>query len=206
MSKTVNITIAAAGTDTGPFNIYSNLDYVTPINTGVLKSELLAGYTSTVVPDTATSVRVKSNNANCTNYVDMTITGSPTPVPSIDFTVTPGQFLYPITAGNGSANGTINNNSGSTIYVYAYFNSGGQSSGTINGNSATVAGGIALDIPGGPITSSGQDFYSTNYQTLLSDNTTVNWYVNKQDGYSSGATMSLAYSTTVGGSKMQLLP
>ena len=73
MSQTVTITIAAAGTDTGPFNIYSNLDYVTPINTGVLKSELLSGYVSSVVPDAATSVRVKSNNVNCTNYVDMTI-------------------------------------------------------------------------------------------------------------------------------------
>ena len=86
MSQTVKITIAAAGTDTGPFNIFSNLDYVTPINTGVLKSELLAGYTSTVVPDTATSVRVKSNSVGCTNYVDMTIT-SPPPPSSITFTV-----------------------------------------------------------------------------------------------------------------------
>lgn len=208
MAKTVTITLAAAGADTGPFNIFSNLDYVTPINTGVLKADLLSisGFTSTVVPDAATSVRVKSNSVGCTNYVDMTIT-NPTPVPSIGFTVNNSiAFPYPVTAGNSSASGTITNNSGSTIYVYAYFNSGSQSSGTINGNSATVAGGLALDIPGGPITSSNQDFYSSNYETLLSNNTTQNWYVNKQDGYSSGATMSLAYSTTIGGSKMQLLP
>ena len=205
MSQTVTITIAAAGTDTGPFNIYSNLDYVTPINTGVLKADLLSGFVTSAVPDGATSVRVKSNNANCTNYVDMTITGGV--VPSITFTVNnSGQFPYPITAGNGSASGTINNNSGSTIYVYTYFNSGGQGSGTINGDSGFVAGGIALDIPGGPITTYGQSFYSTNYQTLLSNDTTVNWIINKQDGFSSGASLSLAYSTTIGGSKMQLLP
>lgn len=78
MSQTVIITIAAAGTDTGPFNIFSNLDYVTPFATGIAKSALLAGYTSTVVPDGATSVRVKSNSASCTNYVDMSITGGPT--------------------------------------------------------------------------------------------------------------------------------
>lgn len=74
MSQTVDITLAAAGTDTGPFNIYSNLDYVNPINTGVAKSALLAGYTTSTIPDGATSVRVKSNSAHCTNYVDMTIT------------------------------------------------------------------------------------------------------------------------------------
>jgi hypothetical protein len=207
MAKTVTITIAAAGTDTGPFNLFSNADtYANAFATGVLKADLLSGYTSSAVPDLATIIRVKSNNANCTNYVDMTIT-NPTPAPSITFTVNnPSQFNYPISAGNGSASGTITNNSGSTIYVYTYFNSGGQSSGTIQGDSGTVNGGLALDIPGGPITSSGQAFYSTNYETLLSNNVTVNWNINKQDGFSSGATLSLAYSTTVGGSKMQLLP
>jgi hypothetical protein len=75
MSQTVEITIAAAGTDTGPFNLFSDADaYVTAFATGIAKSALLAGYTSTVVPDAATIVRVKSNNANCTNYVNMTIT------------------------------------------------------------------------------------------------------------------------------------
>jgi len=74
MSQTVIITIAAAGTDTGPFNLFSDADaYVTAFATGIAKLDLLAGYTSTVVPDAATIVRVKSNNANCTNYVDMEI-------------------------------------------------------------------------------------------------------------------------------------
>jgi len=78
MSQTVEITIAAAGTDTGPFNLFSDADaYVTAFATGIAKSALLAGYTSTVVPDAATIVRVKSNSVGCTNYVDMTITGSP---------------------------------------------------------------------------------------------------------------------------------
>ena len=197
MSQTVEITIAAAGADTGPFNIYSNLDYVTPINTGVLKSELLSGYVSSVVPDAATSVRVKSNSVGCTNYVDMTIT-DPTPTPTINFTVNnSGQFPYPINSGNGSASGTITNNSGSTIYVYARFNSGGQTSGTIQGDGGTVAGGLALNIPGGPITGSGQYFYSTNYETLISNNTSVNWSLTKNDGFSF-AVLDLAYVTTIG--------
>jgi len=207
MSQTVEITIAAAGADTGPFNLFSNADaYVTAFATGIAKSALLAGYTSTVVPDAATIVRVKSNSANCTNSVDMTIT-SPAPPPSITFTVNnPAQFNYPISAGNGSASGTIKNNSGSTIYVYSNFNSGGQGSGTIQGDTGFVAGGIALDIPGGPITSFGQNFYSTNYETLPSDNTSYAWSLSKQDGFSSGATLKLVYSTTVGGTKIALAP
>lgn len=79
MSQTVIITIAAAGTDTGPFNLFSNADaYATAFVTGISKTALLAGYTSSVVPDAATIVRVKSNSASCTNYVDMSITGGPT--------------------------------------------------------------------------------------------------------------------------------
>ena len=72
MSKTVDITLAAAGTDTGPFNIYTNLDYVNAINTGVLKADLLSGFTTSAVPDAATSVRVTSTGT-CTSYVDMNI-------------------------------------------------------------------------------------------------------------------------------------
>jgi hypothetical protein len=75
MAKTVIITLAAAGTDTGPFNLFSDIDsYTSAFATGIAKSALLAGYTSSLVPDAATIIRVKSNNANCTNYVDMTIT------------------------------------------------------------------------------------------------------------------------------------
>ena len=73
MSKTVDITLAAAGTDTGPFNIYSDSDtYTNPIVTGVPKADLLTGYTSSDVPNDATIIRVKSTGT-CTNYVDMTI-------------------------------------------------------------------------------------------------------------------------------------
>ena len=120
---------------------------------------------------------------------------------SIVFTVNnPSQFNYPVTAGNGSASGTIKNNTGATIYVYSNFNSGGQSSGTINGDTGTVAGGLALDIPGGPITSGGQNFYSSNYETIPSDNIAYNWSLTKNDTYST-ALLRFVYSTTPGGTK-----
>jgi hypothetical protein len=107
-------------------------------------------------------------------------------------------FPYPISAGNGSASGTITNNSGTTIYVYSVFNSGGQNNGSIMGDTGFVAGGVALDIPGGPITSFGQTFISTNYETLPSDNISYSWSLQKNDTYST-ATLRLGYSTSPGG-------
>lgn len=161
--------------------------------------------TPTVTPSLTPSISV-SMTPSITPSITPSVSISPSPsVGQITFTVNnPGVFPYPITAGNGSASGTITNNSGATIYIYSHFNSGGQSSGTINGDGGTIAGGLALDIPGGPITANGQDFYSTNYETLTSDNITYNWSLTKNDGYSNGASMNLVYSTTPGGSKITL--
>ena len=70
---TVLITLTTAGTDTGPFDLYSNVDgYGSPFETGVLKASLLAGYASALVPDLATVVRVKSDG-DCTNFTDISI-------------------------------------------------------------------------------------------------------------------------------------
>jgi hypothetical protein len=168
--------------------------------------------TPTPVP-TATPAPTATPTPAPTATPALTATPTPTPAPtatpvgSVILTVNnSGEFPYPILAGNGSASGTITNNSGVTIYVYSVFNSGGQNSGTINGDTGTVAGGLALNIPGGPITSFGQTFYSTNYETLISDNTSVSWNLTKNDGYSSGATLRLGYSTTVGGTINLLSP
>jgi len=78
MSQTVTITLTVAGTDSGPFDLYSDADgYAFPFDTGISKSALLAGYTSTLVPDSATIIRVKSTGV-CTNYKDLAITGTTT--------------------------------------------------------------------------------------------------------------------------------
>lgn len=126
MPQTVIITIAAAGSDTGPFNIYSDVDaYVTAFASGIAKASLLAGYTSSAVPDAATSVRVKSNNDTCTNYVDMAITGSTTTTTTIAPNCTFGSGLAEVYSILTSANGSVtvvanikkNNDSGSVTYV-----------------------------------------------------------------------------------------
>jgi hypothetical protein len=89
MAQTVLITLTTAGADTGPFNLYSDVDgYVTPFETGVSKSALLAGYTSTTVPDGAIVLRVKSVNTLCTNYIDLWLITTTTTTSSSTTTTT----------------------------------------------------------------------------------------------------------------------
>ena len=71
---TVLITLNIAGANTGPFDLYSDVDgYISAFETGVLKASLEAGYTSYVVPDDTTIIRVMSNG-ECTNYIDISVT------------------------------------------------------------------------------------------------------------------------------------
>lgn len=71
---TVLITLTVAGTDSGPFDLYSNLDgYTSAFESAVPKASLLAGYPSSLVPDFTTIIRVRSNNGLCTNYVEIPV-------------------------------------------------------------------------------------------------------------------------------------
>lgn len=89
MAQTVTITLVIAGLDTGPFDLYSDTDgYVTPFEIGVLKALLVAGYTSVLVPDAATIIRVASLGV-CTNFVDLPIDV----VPSSTTTTTTTAFV-----------------------------------------------------------------------------------------------------------------
>ena len=84
----VTITLSYAGISTGPFDLYTNVDgFVTPVDTNVPKSSLVAGYTITV-SDLATIIRVQSSGY-CTNYIDLDISGIPSPTPTTTPTQTP---------------------------------------------------------------------------------------------------------------------
>lgn len=70
---TLIITLTSAGSDTGPFNLFSNVDaYSSAFATGVSKASLLAGYTSYTVPDGTSIVRVCSTGT-CQNCVDIPV-------------------------------------------------------------------------------------------------------------------------------------
>jgi hypothetical protein len=99
--KTVIITLNLAGADTGPFDLYSNEDgFLVPFETGVTKIDLEAGYTSFLVPDSATIIRVLSTSVLCSNYIDLTIgtttsTTSSTSTTSTSSTTTTTTTLVP---------------------------------------------------------------------------------------------------------------
>jgi hypothetical protein len=75
---TVLVTLTLAGTDVGPFNLYSNVDgYTTALATGVSRTALVAGYNLLNVPDNASVIRVQSTGT-CTNYLDILLSGATT--------------------------------------------------------------------------------------------------------------------------------
>ena len=86
MPKSVTIQLLTAGADTGPFNLLSDADnYNTTFEVNVPKNSLISGYTTDLVPDIATIIRVQSISELCSNYVDLnypttttTTTASPT--------------------------------------------------------------------------------------------------------------------------------
>ena len=70
---TVFITLTVAGADSGPFNLYSDIDgYTVAFESGVDQEALLAGYSSSLVPDYTTIIKVLSTGL-CTNYIDIVL-------------------------------------------------------------------------------------------------------------------------------------
>jgi len=66
---TVLITLTVAGTDSGPFDLYSNLDgYTSPFEVDVPKASLLSGFSSPNVPDYTSTIKCVSKGL-CTNYI-----------------------------------------------------------------------------------------------------------------------------------------
>jgi len=74
---TVLITLTTAGANTGPFNLYSNVDgFSSAFETGVAKVDLLAGYLSTLAPNGTSVVRVMSTSPLCPGFIDIIISSS----------------------------------------------------------------------------------------------------------------------------------
>jgi hypothetical protein len=86
---TATITLTTAGTGTGPFDLYSDFDgYVTPFETGVDKSLLVSGYTTSLVYNGTTIIRVQSTSIQCTNYIDLPVSGITTTTTTTTSTTT----------------------------------------------------------------------------------------------------------------------
>jgi hypothetical protein len=75
---TLLIQLTIAGTDTGPFNLYSDVDdFTSAFEVNISKASLMAGYTSYLVPDGTNSIRVMSGGV-CTNYIDIPVSTTTT--------------------------------------------------------------------------------------------------------------------------------
>jgi hypothetical protein len=86
VSQTVLIILSTAGTDVGPFDLYSDVDgYTSSFATGISKTVLLSGYSCTTVPDGTTIIKVQSYGT-CTNYILLTISGTTTTTTSTSST------------------------------------------------------------------------------------------------------------------------
>jgi len=94
---TVLITLTTAGADSGPFNLYSDVDgYLVPFETLVPKASLVSGYLSVLVPNGTTIIRVQSNNSICTNFIDIPINPiTTTTTSSSSTTTTTSTTTYP---------------------------------------------------------------------------------------------------------------
>lgn len=74
---TIQILLTTPGTDSGPFNLYSDIGgFTSAFATNVSKATLLAGYVANNVPDGTTIVRLVSVG-ECTNYIDFEVGGGP---------------------------------------------------------------------------------------------------------------------------------
>jgi hypothetical protein len=94
----ITISATSIGGNAGPFAIYQNFDaYVTPVDTGITRTQILAGYVVTV-NDATTTVRLISSGT-CTNSTDISViypSPTPTVTPSITPTVTTTPSATPI--------------------------------------------------------------------------------------------------------------
>lgn len=121
---TVLITLTVAGADSGPFDLYSDVDgFVSAFETGVAKASLLAGYSSSLVPNGATVIRVKSTGI-CTNYIDIPIA----PIPTTTTTTTTTAFVPPSVSDNYDLSPTepevCTSPTGALLYSYSPFGTG----------------------------------------------------------------------------------
>ena len=173
---TVTITLTLAGTNTGPFNLYSDVDgYSSPFQTGVAKSVLEAGLTTGTVPDGSSTIRV-SSTGTCTTHIDLPIAGnttttttstSSTSTTSTTTTLNPENYYLADVGNYAKADGCP---TGSALQVfldaadYTLFIANGYQFAGLGGGAPTTCTAIARNAVGTPITALFYDSGGTSWQ------------------------------------------
>lgn len=128
------ITLTTAGVDTGPFNLFSNVDgFSSPFETGVSKAALLAGYTTLLAPPGTTVVRVKSAGT-CTNQINVNV------VPcSITTTTTSSSTSSTTSTSTSTSTTTTTTTTAFVVNLSICYTqvAGGQATGTVSTDSPT---------------------------------------------------------------------
>lgn len=205
MTITFTLTSGSSATAAGPFNISgttnSNVTY--ELATGVSKTQLTNGHPVDTIYETITGGTITSTgtcNTTTNWYTTPTPTATPTETPLAEIlTVTSG--IYPASGGSGvSVQGTIRV-TGGNVNLWAKHVSGGNSSGTSNFsgtfNSVTVTGTYTIMASGQPGWTNSGGTTSSGYVTLTPGD--YDFTITKSDNLTSGATVSVSWSTgTIG--------
>lgn len=161
---TVIITLTLAGSDTGPFDLYSNADgYTTAFDSGVPRSALVAGYTTSSVPTDTTEVLVRSTGV-CARDLYLNVAGAPSTTTTTSSTssttsttTTPAPETYTLAqiGQNAKADGCP---LGTVLRIfldnadYALFVANGYQFAGLGGGAPTTCTAIARNAVGTPIT------------------------------------------------------
>ena len=95
---TVEIQLTTVGIDSTTFDLYSNVDgFTIPFVGGLSAAIMLAGYTSTVVPDFTTIIRVQSTGTKCSNFIDIILATTTTTTTTLTPTTTTTTTIEPTT-------------------------------------------------------------------------------------------------------------
>ncbi len=106
------ITLTIAGADTGPFNLYSDVDgFISAFEVGVSKAALMAGYFTVLIPAGTNTIKVMSVNKLCNNSIFLT---------GVDVTTTTSTTLFPPTTTTSTtiAPTTTTTTTGALFYAF----------------------------------------------------------------------------------------
>jgi hypothetical protein len=160
----VTITLTTAGSDTGPFDLYSDLDgYTSPFQTGVARTVLVAGLTTGTVPDGTTEILVQSTGT-CERDLYLIVEGAPTTTTtstttsttSTTTTIAPSEYILAQIANYADASSGCSLGTILRIFLdsadYALFVANFYSFGGIGGGGPNTCTAIARNSIGAVIT------------------------------------------------------
>jgi len=111
---TVLITLTVAGLDATIFDLYSDIDgFTTPFETDIPVASLIAGYSSSLVPDYTSVIRIQAKE-KCVNYIDIVLENTTTTTSSSTTTTTSSSSTTTTTTSSSTSTTTSSSTSTTT--------------------------------------------------------------------------------------------